>query len=114
MARVLAFNWWTLAIRGIGAIISGLIAFCMPAITLFALTILFGAYALIDWIVSLAAAVRAGRHGEHWWKLVFEGIVGLGVAAVSMIWPAVTLVVLIYIIAGWAIITGITCIIEIM
>jgi uncharacterized membrane protein HdeD (DUF308 family) len=107
MARVLAFNWWTLALRGTVAIIFGLIAFFLPSVTLLALTILFGAYALIDGVVSLVAAVRSARQGEHWWELVFEGIIGLGAAAVTVIWPAVTLVVLIYIIAAWAVITGV-------
>jgi uncharacterized membrane protein HdeD (DUF308 family) len=107
MARVLALNWWAMALRGIVAVIFGLIAFFIPVATLYALTILFGAYALIDGIVSLVAAVQSARHGEHWWALLFEGIVGLGAAAVTLLWPLLTLVVLIYIVAFWATITGI-------
>jgi uncharacterized membrane protein HdeD (DUF308 family) len=96
-----------MALRGIVAIIFGLVAFFMPVATLYALTILFGAYALIDGIVNLVAAVRSARHGEHWWALLLEGLAGLGAAAVTMVWPLLTLVVLIYIIAAWALITGI-------
>jgi uncharacterized membrane protein HdeD (DUF308 family) len=107
MARILALNWWALALRGVIAIVIGLVAFFMPAVTLYSLTILFGAYAFIDGIVSLTAAVRSARHGEHWWALLFEGIVGLGAAAVTLIWPEITLVFLIYIVAVWAVITGI-------
>jgi len=107
MARVLALNWWALALRGIVAVIFGLIAFFIPVATLYALTILFGAYALIDGIVSLVAAVRSARHGEHWWPLLLEGIAGVGAAIITMLWPLLTLVVLIYIIAAWAMITGI-------
>src|SRR5271163_3993731 len=102
MARILALNWWALALRGVLAVIFGILAFVLPGVTLYALTILFGAYSLMDGIVSLIAAVRAGRHGEHWWALLFEGISGLAAAAVTALWPAVTLVVLIYIIAAWA------------
>jgi len=107
MTQALAQNWWALALRGAVAMIFGLIAFFIPQVTLYALTILFGAYSLIDGIVSLTSAIRVGRTGKHWWGLVFEGIVGLLAAAFTLIWPAITLFVLIYIIAAWAVITGI-------
>jgi uncharacterized membrane protein HdeD (DUF308 family) len=83
------------------------VAFFIPLATLYGLTILFGAYALIDGVVNLVAAVRSARHGEHWWALLLEGLAGLGAAAVTMVWPLLTLVVLIYIIAAGALITGI-------
>jgi uncharacterized membrane protein HdeD (DUF308 family) len=107
MTRVLALNWWAMALRGIVAVLFGLIAFLIPTATLYALTILFGVYALIDGIVNLAAAVHSARQGEHWWALLFEGIAGLAAAVVTMLWPLLTLVVLIYIVASWAVITGI-------
>lgn len=107
MATVLARHWWALALRGVVAVIFGLIAFFIPGATLVALTVLFGAYALIDGFFSLVAAVRSGGRGEHWWALLFEGIVGIGAAAVTILYPGLTLLVLIYIIGGWAIVTGI-------
>jgi uncharacterized membrane protein HdeD (DUF308 family) len=107
MAKILALNWWTLAVRGIVAVVLGLVALFVPLVTLVALTALFGAYSLIDGVVSLIAAVRAARHGEHWWELGLEGIAGLAAAAVTLAWPAVTLVFLIYLIAIWAVITGV-------
>ncbi len=107
MAKVLALHWWVLALRGVAAIIFGLFAFFTPVATLYTLTLLFGAYALIDGIVSLIAAVRSARHGEHWWPLVFEGIIGLITAAATVAWPLITLLILIYMIAAWAVITGI-------
>lgn len=100
-------NWWALAVRGVAGIVFGLIAFFMPAITLYALTILFGAYALIDGIVSLTAAFRSAQHGEHWWPLLFEGLVGLGAAAFTALRPGLTLVFLVFLIAAWAVVTGI-------
>jgi uncharacterized membrane protein HdeD (DUF308 family) len=96
-----------LALRGIVAIIFGLVAFFTPAITLYVLTLMFGAYAFLDGIVSLVAAVRSARAGHHWWGLLFEGIVGLGAAATTAIWPALTLLVLVTIIGLWAIVTGV-------
>ncbi|HWE50514.1 MAG TPA: HdeD family acid-resistance protein [Bryobacteraceae bacterium] len=102
-----SINWWALFVRGTVAVIFGLIAFFLPVVTILSLTILFGAYALIDGIVSLIAAVRSARHGEHWWALLFEGIAGLAAAAITFVWPLITLVVLVYIIAAWALITGV-------
>jgi uncharacterized membrane protein HdeD (DUF308 family) len=107
MAQNLALNWWTLALRGSFAVLVGLIAFFLPGVTLYALAILFGAYALLDGIVSLTTAMRTGVHGEHWWALIFEGLAGVGAAIVTMLWPTITLLALIYIIAAWAIMTGI-------
>lgn len=107
MARILALNWWALALRGIAGIVFGLFAFFIPVITLYALTILFGAYAFIDGIGALTAAFRSSQHGEHWWALLFEGLVGLGAAAFTALRPGITLVFLIFVIAAWGILTGV-------
>lgn len=103
----LALNWWALALRGLLGIVIGFIAFFLPGVTLAALTFLFGAYALIDGILSLVAAFHEARFHGHSWALVLEGIVGIGIAAVTVLWPAVTLLALLYLIAAWAVITGI-------
>lgn len=100
-------HWWALALRGLLGIVIGLVAFFMPVVTLAALTLLFGAYALIDGILSLVAAFHASRVHRHWWALALEGIVGIGAAAITVLWPAVTLFTLIYLIAAWAVVTGI-------
>jgi uncharacterized membrane protein HdeD (DUF308 family) len=107
MTGDLALNWWALALRGALGIVIGLIAFVMPGVTLAALTFLFGAYALIDGILSFGMAFHAAKLHRHWWALMFEGIVGIGAAVVTVAWPAVTLLVLLYLIAWWAIVTGI-------
>jgi uncharacterized membrane protein HdeD (DUF308 family) len=71
-----------------------------------ALAILFAGYALVDGVVSVIGAVRAmGKH-ERWGALVFEGIAGIGAAAVTIFWPPITVLALVYIIATWSIITG--------
>ncbi len=107
MAGLFAFNSWTLAVRGTVAILCGLAAFFLPAETLFALTMLFGAYALLSGILNLIAAFGSVRHGEHWREFLFEGIIGLAAAALTVIWPGATLVAVLYIIAAWAIVTGV-------
>jgi uncharacterized membrane protein HdeD (DUF308 family) len=106
MRLVIANNWWSLVIRGIVAIIVGLISLLWPGITLSALVILFGAYALLDGIFSFVGAWRASQAHERWGSLLLEGVVGIAAAVVTLLWPAITLFTLIYIVAAWAIFTG--------
>lgn len=107
MTHSLASNWWSLVVRGIFAIAAGLIATAFPGITITALVILFGAYALVDGVVGFIGAVRASRSHERWGFLLFEGITGILAAAITVFWPPLTAIVLIYLVAAWAIITGI-------
>ena len=104
MLHTLARNWWALAIRGVAAIVFGLLAWFIPQITLVALVYLFGAYALVDGIFNIAVSFRAV---EHHWALLIEGILGIGAGIVTFAWPAMTTVVLLFLIAFWAIFTGI-------
>ena len=74
---VLSRNWGAIAIRGVAAILFGILTFVVPGLTLAALVLLFGAYALVDGIFNLIAAIR-GRGGvQPWWALVLEGIVSI-------------------------------------
>jgi uncharacterized membrane protein HdeD (DUF308 family) len=106
MRLALARNWWSLVIRGFLGIAVGIITFLWPAITLAALVFLFAAYALVDGVMSLAGAVRAVQAHERWGVLLFEGIVGIAAAAITVLWPAITALGLVYVIAAWAIVTG--------
>jgi uncharacterized membrane protein HdeD (DUF308 family) len=106
MTPLLAVNWWSLVIRGVVAIIMGLIAFVFPGITIGALVILFGAYALIDGVMSIVGAVRASRAHERWGWLLLEGIAGIVVAAITLVSPVITAIALVYLIGAWAIVTG--------
>ncbi|MHB8144311.1 MAG: DUF308 domain-containing protein, partial [Vulcanimicrobiaceae bacterium] len=76
MLQVLARNWWALLVRGIAAILFGILAFALPGTTLFVLVMLFGAYALVDGVFALVAAVRAAEAHTRFWPLAVEGIVG--------------------------------------
>ena len=107
MPVVLARNWWSLVIRGVIAIVVGVVTFVWPAITFGALVLLFGAYALLDGIFSLIGAWRASRTHERWGALVFEGVAGIGAAAVTVLWPAITALALVFVIAAWALVTGV-------
>ncbi len=107
MMQVLARNWWALALRGVFAILFGVAAFAWPSLTLAALVILFGAYALVDGVFALVAAVRAAEAHERWWLFVLEGLVGIVIGIITFIWPGITALVLLYLIAWWALITGV-------
>jgi uncharacterized membrane protein HdeD (DUF308 family) len=107
MALNLARYWWALALRGAAAIIFGLIALFWPPAAVAALVAVFGAYALVDVIFNLIAAVRAGRSGQQWGALVFEGIVSLLVGVLTLFFPSVTALALVLFVAAWSLITGV-------
>jgi uncharacterized membrane protein HdeD (DUF308 family) len=107
MRLALATNWGALVIRGLAGIILGILALTWPGITLAALVFLFAAYALVDGVASLIGAVRAMERHERWGVLVLEGIVGIAAAVVTVAWPGITALALVYVIAAWAIITGV-------
>ncbi|MDQ3466706.1 MAG: HdeD family acid-resistance protein [Chloroflexota bacterium] len=106
MLGLLARNWWALALRGVLAILFGVIAWIWPDLTVRALVLLFGAYALVDGVFAIVAAAT-GAGGRRWWALVIEGLLGIAVGLITMVWPDLTALALLYFIASWAIITGV-------
>ncbi len=107
MEPVLAHNWWSLVIRGVIAAMLAVLTFTWPAITLQAMVLLFGAYALLDGVMSIIGAWHASRGRERWGALVLQGIAGIAAAAVTVLWPGITLFALVILIAAWAIIAGV-------
>jgi uncharacterized membrane protein HdeD (DUF308 family) len=107
MVEALARNWWALLIRGIAAIIFGVLAFMWPGATILAIGILFGAYAFVDGIFAIVAAIRAAQAHQRSWPFIIEGIVGLLIAAITFYDVAITIFALFITIAAWAFITGI-------
>lgn len=107
MAAILVGNWWALALRGAIAILFGIVAIIWPGITAITLTILFGAYAFVDGVFALIAGLRAARHHGRSGALLLEGILNLLIGIICFVWPGPALVALIYLIAIWAILTGV-------
>jgi uncharacterized membrane protein HdeD (DUF308 family) len=101
----LARNWWLLVVRGVAAIAFGILTVVWPGASLASLVLLFGIYALVEGITSLALAfARAeGRTG----KWILHALVGIGAGALTFLYPSITSLALYGIIAGWAIATGV-------
>ena len=106
MVHALAKNWWLLLLRGIAAIIFGLLAFAWPGLTLLTLILFYGAFALVDGVLAIIAAITGGAPGSRWW-LAVVGLLGIAAGLVTFLTPGLTALVLLLFIAGWAIATGV-------
>ena len=104
---MLAEDWWALALRGALAIIVGLIALFFPGVTLAAFVLLFAAYLLVDGIFALIAGFRAASRHERSWPLFLEGVADIAAGVIAFLWPAITLVVLVFVVGFWAIFSGV-------
>ena len=107
MSAQLARNWWAIALRGAFAILFGIAALLLPAVTLAALVLLFAAYMLADGVLAIIAAVGAARRHERWGWLAFEGIADLIAGAIAFFWPLITVLAFVFLMAIWAIVTGV-------
>jgi uncharacterized membrane protein HdeD (DUF308 family) len=107
MLEAMSRNWGAIALRGFLAVLLGVIAIVWPGPTVTLLVILLGAFALVEGVANIVAGVR-GREG---WAIA-EGIISVVVGIVIVVWPAITALALLYIVAAWAIITGIVRIVA--
>ncbi len=106
LVALLARNWWAIGLRGVLAIAFGLIALFLPGATMLSLVIVFAIYAFVDGVFGIVSGVRAGHAGERWGLLVFEGLVNIAVAVIAVLWPAITVIAFVLLVAVWAIHTG--------
>ncbi|HZH53740.1 MAG TPA: HdeD family acid-resistance protein [Microvirga sp.] len=112
MSALLAQNWWALALRGVFAILFALIAFFWPGATMLSMVLFFSAYMLVDGIFGIVAAVRAASRHQRWGLLVLEGIVDILAGVVAFIWPGLTVLFFVTLIAVWSLITGILMVVA--
>lgn len=106
MSAALARNWWLVALRGVLAILFGIVAILLPGPTLAALVLLFAAYMVVDGVLAIVAAVRAARRHERWGWLIFEGIVDLAAAVIAFLFPVATIFAFVLLLGAWAIVSG--------
>ena len=106
-AETLVQNWWLFTLRGVLGITFGILALIFPGPTILSLVLLFSAYMLVDGIFGIISAVRAIRRKEdRWGLLIFEGLLNIAVGIAAFLWPALTVVAFVWLIAAWAIVSG--------
>jgi len=106
-AETLARNWWLIVLRGVAGVLFGLAAFAWPGLTFLALVYLFGAYALVDGGFAAVTGLTRIGHSSRWWVFLLEGLAGIAIGVMTFVWPGLTALGLIYLIAAWAIVTGV-------
>jgi uncharacterized membrane protein HdeD (DUF308 family) len=100
-------NWWLLALRGLAAVVFGLFAFAWPGLTLITLVWLFGAFALVNGILSLTLAANAPKGYPRFGSLMLGGLLGILAGLLTFVMPGITALGLLILIAVWAMVTGI-------
>src|SRR5687768_17353482 len=106
MFVILAHNWWMLLMRGILALVFGLLCVAYPGVTLNVMKIMFGAYALLDGILALASSISTAKGHPRWRSTLLEGAAGIFLGLLILIWTGITAFGLLYLIGVWAIMTG--------
>ncbi len=100
-------NWWLFTLRGVLGIIFGCIALIFPGPTMLSLVIFFSAYMLVDGVFGIISAVRAIRRKEdRWGLLIFEGLLNIAVGILAFLWPGITVLAFVLLVAAWAIVSG--------
>lgn len=109
MLTTLSRNWWVVVLRGVLAVLFGIATFLWPGLTLTALVIVWGAYAIVDGIFAITAAIVGGRgEGEGpRWAFVLIGLISLAAGVIALVWPGLTALALLFVIAFWAIVHGV-------
>jgi uncharacterized membrane protein HdeD (DUF308 family) len=112
MNAILAQNWWALALRGALAVLFGILAFVLPGATILSLVLIFAAFSLVDGIFGIIAAIRGARAGERWRLLLIHGIAGVVIGIAAFVWPGITTLAFVLLIAAWALVSGVTMLVS--
>lgn len=107
MVSSLSRNWWLVVLRGVLAILFGVLAFVWPATTWLTLIFLFGIYAILDGGIAIGTGIAHTQDTPRWWMFILEGLLGVAAGIIALVAPGLTSLVLIYTIAIWAVITGV-------
>lgn len=107
MKQMLSRSWHMLALRGVIAILFGVLALAWPDLTLLAFAALFAAYALLTGVVLVVGSIKSRKGNEDWWLPLMVGLVSLGAGAVAAIHPGLTALVLVLVVGANALITGV-------
>ena len=107
MADVLSRAWWLVALRGVLALIFGVLAVGYPGLTLITLVSFFGAYVFVDGVCAIASSIMSWSERDNHWLVLLSGIASVGIGIVTFRTPEITTLVLLLYIATWALVTGV-------
>ena len=107
MSVMLRRSWWVLLLRGVAAIVFGVLTWMQPAASAAALVLIFGAYVFLDGVLGVFSAIKSRNESRHWWMVLLWGLTGVVFGVLTVINPAITALVLTIYIGVWALITGV-------
>jgi uncharacterized membrane protein HdeD (DUF308 family) len=107
MLQIMARNWWMLLVRGIAAVVFGVVVLVWPEIALTTLVLMWGVYAVVDGIFALVLGFQGQPLFANRWLTILEGVISIIAGVIAFIRPDLTALALLYVIAAWAIVTGI-------
>jgi len=99
--------WWAFLVRGLAAILFGVLALIWPNVTLAVLVVMFGAYAFLDGVFLVVKAISSWKARDDRWLLVLEGLLGIGIGVITFFAPRVTELILLFYVAAWSLATGV-------
>jgi uncharacterized membrane protein HdeD (DUF308 family) len=105
-SAMLAENWWAVALRGLAAIIFGLLALFLPVATILSLLTFFAAFAIVNGVFGIVSAIRAASKSERWGSLLLEGLVSIAGGIIIILWPGITIDAFVILLAAWALLAG--------
>jgi len=107
LVKTLGRTWWLVLLRGLAAIVFGILAWTWPIATVITLVLFWGAYALVDGVAALIGGWQAKDSGKPMWTIVLVGVVGIAAGIFTFVQPGVTAIALLMLIAIWAIVNGV-------
>lgn len=112
MESLLANSWWVIALRGLLAILFGVVALFVPGAVMLSLALFFAAYVSIDGVLGVISAVQAARRHRRWGLLFVEAILNLAMGVIAALFPAAAVVAFVLVMAVWALVTGLLMVVA--
>ena len=112
MIPIITRHWWVLVLRGLIALAFGILALLFPGVTITFAAIFFAVYFIVDGVLAVIAGIRAAEAHRRWWPFALEGLIGLAAGVIALVWPDVTIVVMVALVAAWAILSGLAMLVP--